>query len=86
VPPWKRDQIPLLYINGKLAQVLLGTTAYTAKQFVANADVLTVQDDNLIRIHFQTGLPNVTFSLAPEKRLSQLQRSVFLSSRGAKCL
>jgi tRNA(Ile)-lysidine synthase len=35
IPPWERGRIPLIYINGKLAQVLVGTQLCIAEQFAA---------------------------------------------------
>lgn len=37
IPPWERGRIPLIYIQGELAQVLIGITCYTAKKFAAPA-------------------------------------------------
>jgi tRNA(Ile)-lysidine synthase len=35
IPPWERDRVPLLYIDGKLAQVLVGVENYIADEFIA---------------------------------------------------
>ena len=35
IPPWERDRIPLLYLDERLAQVLIGTQNYVADEFMA---------------------------------------------------